>query len=450
MKKIIPLIIVLALFIPIKASAAPSQATIPSSKIVNVVEDSEVTIKVYNFPANDTLTVRMGLFGTRGVGGIVVATQDSGATGTFTATYTIPASLHDEDLIAIRLQSPSTGYYAYDWFWNSDGNKPISSSSPSPLPAGTIPTFSITNVNKDTDITISPKNFPPNDTFKVRMGAFGTRGVGGEIVETVTTDANGNLSDKKYAIPASLAGSYKIAIRLQSPTSGYYSYNWFYNNTSAGSSSSGTLPAGTYPTFSIDSVVTDTSVKIVPYNFPSNDTFKVRMGAFGTRGVGGEVVATVTTDANGNLSSLKYSIPASFAGSYKIAIRLVSPTSGYYAYNWFYNDTTSSSSSSSSILPVGTYPTFSISSVVKNSKVTINPKNFSPNDTYKVRMGAFGTAGVGGEVVATVTTDANGNLSSKTYNVPTSLVGSYQIAIRLESPSSGYYAYNWFYNKDAP
>jgi hypothetical protein len=40
--------------------------------------------------------------------------------GTFTATYTIPAGLYGLDRIAIRLQSPSSGYYSYNWFWNSD------------------------------------------------------------------------------------------------------------------------------------------------------------------------------------------------------------------------------------------------------------------------------------------------------------------------------------------
>ena len=78
-----------------------------------------VTIKGINFIPNDSYKVTMGEFGTQGVGGIVVATQDAG-TGTFTATYTIPASLKDETTIAIRLQSPTTGYYSYNWFWNKD------------------------------------------------------------------------------------------------------------------------------------------------------------------------------------------------------------------------------------------------------------------------------------------------------------------------------------------
>jgi len=57
-----------------------------------------------------------------------------------------------------------------------------------------------------------------------------TKGVAGAVMQTVTTDANGVLNDTTYPIPDFLKGSYKIAIRLESPYSGYYAYNWFYNN----------------------------------------------------------------------------------------------------------------------------------------------------------------------------------------------------------------------------
>jgi hypothetical protein len=60
---------------------------------------------------------------------------------------------------------------------------------------------------------------------------MGTRGVVGTVVETVTTNGKGVLNDLKYPIPDFLKGEYKIAIRLESPYSGYYAYNWFYNNS---------------------------------------------------------------------------------------------------------------------------------------------------------------------------------------------------------------------------
>ncbi len=201
-----------------------------------------------------------------------------------------------------------------------------------------------------------------------------------------------------------------------------------------------------YPYFAIKTVVPDKSVTILPYNFPANDKFVVRMGAYGTYGINGYVVDTVTTDADGNLSKTTFNIPATLAGSYRIAIRLESPNSGYYAYNWFYNNTTGISGASS----YTGYPYFFISAVKRNTSVTIDPHHFPPNDKFVVRMGTYGTYGINGYVVDTVTTDADGNLSKTTFNIPATLAGSYRIAIRLESPNSGYYAYNWFYNNDAP
>ena len=96
------------------------------------------------------------------------------------------------------------------------------------------PTFAISSVVQDSSVTIFPTNFPPNDTFWVRMNWMHTKGVAGTIVQTVTTDANGNLSGTTFSIPSFLEGSYQIAIRLESPISGYYSFNWFYNNTAPG------------------------------------------------------------------------------------------------------------------------------------------------------------------------------------------------------------------------
>jgi hypothetical protein len=62
------------------------------------------------------------------------------------------------------------------------------------------------------------------------MGNYGTKGVNGINVGSTNTAGGGALS-ATYNIPASLAGSTRIAIRLQSPTSGYFAYNWFWNNT---------------------------------------------------------------------------------------------------------------------------------------------------------------------------------------------------------------------------
>ncbi len=102
--------------------------------------------------------------------------------------------------------------------------------TPTPAPTFKVPTFKINAVTRDQSVTITTANFPAGDTFEVLMGAFGTRGVKGTKVDTVNSGQGGSFT-ATFNIPANMKGAKLIAIRLQSPTSGYYSYNWFYNTT---------------------------------------------------------------------------------------------------------------------------------------------------------------------------------------------------------------------------
>ena len=217
-----------------------AQATIPTITIVSVAQNDSVTIRTHNFPANRSFTARMGAMGTRGVNGTVVGTTNSGAGGTFDVTYDIPANLQGARQIAIRLEA-SGGYYAFNWFWNSTAgpapSTPVATPStpvPTPTPTGTrtttIPTFQILSVARNDSVTIRTANFPANRDFTVRMGPMGTRGVNGTIVATTNSGTGGSF-DVTYDIPANLHNSYQIAIRLESTSGGYFSYNWFYNNT---------------------------------------------------------------------------------------------------------------------------------------------------------------------------------------------------------------------------
>jgi hypothetical protein len=347
MKKHVSILLVLILIAPClfpsAAVAAPAASLIPTFSITSVAAGSSVTIYTYNFPANDTFKVLMNYMGTRGVNGIQVATVGSGAGGSFSATYTIPDALKGQYQIAIRLQSTTgSGYFAYNWFYNNPSGTNTGGNTGGNSGITGIPTFSIASVVADNSVTITTKNFPANDTFKVLMNYMGTRGVNGTQVATVDSGTGGSFT-ATYTIPDALKGQYQIAIRLQSTTgSGYFAYNWFYNNTS-GSNTGGapSIPSSGYsgyPTFSISSVVRNASVTIVAYNLPPNDAFKVRLGAMGTRGINGIKVQKIET-GNGGTKTFTFPIPAELAGSYQIAIRLESPTSNYFAYNWFYNTT---------------------------------------------------------------------------------------------------------------
>jgi len=123
--------------------------------------------------------------------------------------------------------------------------------------SGTFPTFSIVKVVEDEDVTIQTFNLPANDTFKVTMGEMGTKGVGGYSAGSFKS---GNGGSKKFTfdIPSQLEGENRIAIRIQSSKSGFFAYNWFFNNTSSGSGTGGgTTPTKRFtgiPTFKITAV----------------------------------------------------------------------------------------------------------------------------------------------------------------------------------------------------
>lgn len=104
-----------------------------------------------------------------------------------------------------------------------------SSYSAPAIKSSKIPTIEILSVVRNKRVTIRTNNFPPDKTFTVTMGRYGTKGVNG--FEVATTDSgDGGTFIATYKIPQALKGQDQIAIRLQG-SAGYYSYNWFYNNT---------------------------------------------------------------------------------------------------------------------------------------------------------------------------------------------------------------------------
>jgi hypothetical protein len=204
--------------------------------------------------------------------------------------------------------------------------------------SSTIPTFYIVSVVKNTSVTITTYNFPAHDHFDVLMGYMHTQGINGYYVTNVASGGGGTLTFT-FTIPSQLHGQRQISIRLQSSTgSGYFAYNWFYNNP-AGSNSGGSGGYSGIPTFSIASVVKNKTVTITTHNLPANNHFDVLMGYMHTQGINGYYVTNVASGAGGTLT-FTFTIPSQLHGQHQISIRLQSSTgSGYFAYNWFYNNT---------------------------------------------------------------------------------------------------------------
>jgi hypothetical protein len=338
-QKIVGLIVMVALFSSIFAGVSQVQAsTYPTFSISEVKTDESVTILTNNMPANKNFNVLMGEIGTKGIDGIIVATLNSDKGGSFLATFPIPEQLKGRAQIAIRLEGTDNPYYAYNWFWNDAKNGTWPEDYPPAQPptcACNIPTFSIKSVVKGEDVTITTYNFPKNVEFTVLMGKMWTRGINGIEVATLNSGEGGSF-EATFDIPTELANEERIAIRLEG-TGGYYAYNWFWNNTASTPPAEPVDGYSGYPYFFITAVQKDTTVSIKAYNLPKDTDFTVLMGKMWTMGINGIEVTTLNSGEGGTLEAT-FAIPAELAGEQRIAIRLQGEV--YYAYNWFWNNTT--------------------------------------------------------------------------------------------------------------
>jgi hypothetical protein len=458
--------------------AFPVGASSMSFYVTSVEPNETVSVHTQGFPEGTNLSVTMGPAGSAGLGYFVTTTY-TGEGGVIDRTFDIPAALNGVGTIILRFESADGEYVAYGPFTNQAGgtSKPASGAAPASGSSNSSTGLElyVQSVVPDENVSVRTGNFPAGTFFNVFMGKHGTNGVNGVLVAR-TNSGDGGSFGVVYTIPSQLYGQSIIDLRMVSDDGSSYAAVSFYNSegggaapsTSSGNSGTGSS-SGSYvsyvPTFSIVEVKPGESVTIRTYNFPPAQAFTVRMGPYGTYGINGEIVGT-TDSGNGGSFDATYSIPASVKSTDAIAIRMDS-SQGYYAYNWFTNMGTTSIAPTTvppvaaatpvpgapavpPAQPPSTYtgfPYFYINSVVASNTVTITGYNFPPDQSYVVTMGPYGGYGIGGTVVATTETKTGGTITA-TYAIPANLAGSYQIAIRLESPYN--YAYNWFYNVTAP
>lgn len=316
----------------------------------------------------------------------------------------------------------------------------------------TIPTIAILTVVPDQNVTIQTANYPANQTFTVRMNYMGTLGINGEVVGTLNSGAGGALT-ATYTIPTFLRGQTQIAIRLDSPQ-GYFSYNWFWNNTTGSGGQPPTTPPPTtpppttpppgytgIPTFSIVSVNTDVDVTILTNNFPPNQLFDVTMGLMFTQGIGGIKVGEINS-GNGGAIQQTFTIPAELRGQQRISIRAQTRHANpFYAYNWFWNNTGGTGGQPPP--PTTGVTTIQICQVVQNQTMEFRTANYPANMNFTVTMGAMGTQGLNGTPAGTFNSGAGGSFRI-TMPIPDAVKGLSQIAVRVQGSPN--FSYNWFWN----
>lgn len=337
-----------------------------------------------------------------------------------------------------------------------------------------LPSFTIVSVTRDDSVTIRTNNFPASQDFSATMGPMGTRGIEGTAVGKINSGSGGSF-EATFPIPSSLAGSDQISIRLQTDgTFPYFVYNWFYNNTtgSEGSgsesenTSSGARPEMTpnytgIPMFRIVDVIRDGSVTVETHNYPIGQMFNVTMGLFGTQGIDGMPVGTFEIVLGSDFNA-SYNIPLELFGQSRIAIRMqTSNADPYFAYNWFYNNTTNSSTSgkggtqpektseprapATSTAYTG-IPVMVVTAVKRDVSVTFETGNYPPNEVFDVYMGPTSTQAINGIWVGQFQSGSGGSFPVMV-PIPEELNGLNQISIRAETGQANpYYSYNWFFN----
>ncbi len=355
-RRIFALFLAVALLLPTIFGVSKVSAAYPSFTIADVKTDETVTILTKDMPKNLEFKVLMGEYNTKAKDGIEVARFNSGEGGSFQVTVNIADALKGRAQISIRFESLTGGYYYYNWFWNKkDGTwpgvtptTPPGTQTPAPTqapPSTVVPTFSIKAVDGGKTVTILAKDFPKSVDFVVLMGKMWTRGINGIEAGEITSSDTGSF-EATFNIPAELAKDGRISIRLQAKTGGWYAYNWFWNSTATAPTQAHSQaptqapPAVKHPSFSIVAVEKDNTVSIEGKDFPADTEFVVRMGYMWTLGINGIEAGTLNTGAVGNVSGT-FTIPAALAGQTRISIRLEAKTGGWYAYNWFWNNTTS-------------------------------------------------------------------------------------------------------------
>ena len=296
-KRFFAIILLLGLLLPSMLGVSKVHAAYPSFTISEVKKDATVTILTQDMPGNLDWKVLMGEYNTRAENGIEVATFNSGAGGSMSVTFNIPDTLKGRAMISIRIESLTGGYY-YNWFWNDKDNGTWPPEAPAPVPAPPkppvsttaseiIPIIMIKSVEAGKTVTITASNFPKNVEFVAKMNKMWTRGVNGTEVGTLNSGDTGAF-EATFDIPDEFKGHERVAIRLESKTGGYYSYNWFWN-VSTGTSTPA-LPHHPAPWSS-----THTSISLLlkgqdrfvdGFDFPADTEFTILMVRW-TMGING-------------------------------------------------------------------------------------------------------------------------------------------------------------------
>lgn len=206
-KRLVTLCILL--FIVVLPGALALSAENPTQiSIYGVVQDQTVVIRIHNIPAQLKYEVWLKPSGSSNQNWAKIASRYSDKGGTYLETHTLPDSVTGVSQVDIRITRKSDqSLIASNHFYNhTNGVQPTA--IPGSKYSG-YPTIAIVSVNKDKQVTVQAYNLPPKNTFEVRMGKMGTRGVNGVKVASFESGSGGNPL-LTYSIPSALLSENKL------------------------------------------------------------------------------------------------------------------------------------------------------------------------------------------------------------------------------------------------
>jgi hypothetical protein len=205
-------------------------------------------------------------------------------------------------------------------------------SLPHPTMAAAVPTITILSVKAGESVTIKATNLPSNREFTARMDVMGDYALGGTVVGA-NNSGSGSFT-ATYTIPSDLKDETRLAIRIDTP-SGWFSYNWFDNQTTGVTPTPTPSTGGGKPFLTILGVEKDESVTVQASRFPANQTFTIRVGPFYSFFKNYVVVGSIKSSSSGSFT-FSVALPENVKGVELVTIRLDSG-SGAYAFNAFTN-----------------------------------------------------------------------------------------------------------------
>ncbi len=324
-KKLLPVMIALALLLGAAAQPYAVQAAQakPTLEIIEVERDREVTVRGEDFPRNTRFDVYLYPLGFDPEPEDRVDRFTTGSTGVFETSFDIPRKLEGYRRLVLFMESRDGNYDIETWFFNRNTGK-------SDRYTGT-PSFTILDVVKDREVTLRLRNLPPDDRFEVLMDEIGTQAKDGIHVGWVSTGFGGNRQ-VTFSIPSALRGESRIAVRIESPTSGYYYYNWFYNRTDwygggDADKDKGGSGGKVALTVSVTEVVQDQRIEVLIGGLPQKSQFRVLMMAPGSNWKDAVEVLR-TSSLNGKVVRAPLAVPASLRGQERLLVRVEHISSG--------------------------------------------------------------------------------------------------------------------------